>query len=278
MKIKNIITFFLTILMVLSFVACDKNSSEEAVESSETIESNETTVESSTTAIESSETTIEEVSLENDDMPVAYQEIISRCNEILDLYETGEYQISESEGSLFYFAELVGALGVEESRDLFCYSLTDLNNDGITELILASKCETEHLEIDYRAGYSILNIYTLDGDKAVSLASAYHRSKWYINSDGLIINDSSYNLGYRELNVYSLDANSSRLKENLKLYIRWLEESDEIGLMESIDGSEDTVIDTVGDPEDSKLYDKLVEVRDQYLVDLYQLELVKISD
>ena len=124
MKIKNIITFFLTISMVLSFVACDRNSSESTIESSEiTIEGSETTVESSTTAIESSETTIEEVSLENDDMPVVYQEIISRCNEILDLYETGEYQISESEGSLFYFAELVGALGVEESRELFCYSL-----------------------------------------------------------------------------------------------------------------------------------------------------------
>ena len=211
-----------------------------------------------------------------DDLPAAYRDIIIHCSEIIDRIEAGDFNLSDSEGSFYWFADQVMAMGVDDSRKYFCYSLTDINNDGINELVLSCRCITEHREIAYKAGYIVFNVYTLNGDEAVLLAESWLRCNWYINSEGQFINELSSAPAYHEIYVYSFKENDLSFTEEYHVYNAYLEDSKEVGLFESVNGNPAELLNKTDAPNNSILWEKFTMVREQYTLNPYELELVQI--
>lgn len=226
---------------------------------------------------------VEEETLESEsiispsgDIPLAYQDILARCSEIIEYTEDGYCEMDDSLGSLYWFADQCLHPGGGNPHELYCYSLTDMNEDGIDELILASKYPEENGSIASRAGYSIFNIYTLDGDEAVLLAESYLHSSWFINSDGLFINERSSTPAYHEIVIYSFEADSTALTEEYHVYNSYSEDRSQVELYEAADGGSAELINVFDDPNSDDLWAVFSEVRSNYTADLYSIELVPI--
>ena len=146
-----------------------------------------------------------------------------------------------------------------------------MNKDGIDELLIL--CD------NYYPAYYVMDIYTLDNDKAVNLAQAYHQSRWYINSDGLIINDQVSNPAYRSVSVYSYDSDSIRFKGIYNIHNKYLEDSFEVGLYEGSTYEDAKLIETFSDSYDlNELWKKYDEILAGYTKDTYQFDLIYFKD
>lgn len=111
-----------------------------------------TTTTTERTTVEETEQTTEEITAETTtettavgNMPSAYQDILDYCIEIIEAAEERNLDLNDLNNnweSLHWFADQ--ALHADGNpKDILCYSLTDLNKDGIDELILASKYITD---------------------------------------------------------------------------------------------------------------------------------------
>lgn len=202
------------------------------------------------------------------DMPEAYKEILKNCLYIIAECEDGFFEYDDRLGDLSWFADSILHFDKEAK---FAYSITDLNKDGIDELLIL--CD------NYFPAYYVMNIYTLDNDKAVNLAQAYHQSRWYINSDGLIINDQVSNPAYRSVSVYSYDSDSIRFKGIYNIHNKYLEDSFEVGLYEGSTYEDAKLIETFSDSYDlNELWKKYDEILAGYTKDTYQFDLIYFKD
>lgn len=202
------------------------------------------------------------------DMPEAYKEILKNCLYIIAECEDGFFEYDDRLGNLSWFADSILHFDKEAK---FAYSITDLNKDGIDELLIL--CD------NYYPAYYVMDIYTLDNDKAVNLAQAYHQSRWYINSDGLIINDQVSNPAYRSVSVYSYDSDSIRFKGIYNIHNKYLEDSFEVGLYEGSTYEDAKLIETFSDSYDlNELWKKYDEILAGYTKDTYQFDLFYFKD
>ena len=69
------------------------------------------------------------------------------------------------------------------------YDLLDLNGDGIQELVIAGINDSEYTEI------VIFDLYTLENGQPVQLATSRARSRYFLRSDGSILNEGSNGAG-----------------------------------------------------------------------------------
>lgn len=202
------------------------------------------------------------------DMPEAYKEILKNCLYIIAECEDGFFEYDDRLGNLSWFADSILHFDKEAK---FAYSITDLNKDEIDELLIL--CD------NYYPAYYVMDIYTLDNDKAVNLAQAYHQSRWYINSDGLIINDQVSNPAYRSVSVYSYDSDSIRFKGIYNIHNKYLEDSFEVGLYEGSTYEDAKLIETFSDSYDlNELWKKYDEILAGYTKDTYQFDLIYFKD
>lgn len=198
------------------------------------------------------------------DLPKAYQEIVNQCSDILVKVEDGHFEPKEDLGDLAWFADQVLHFTGTNPKEAFCYSLKDINKDGINELILACKLEDK---------YTIFNVYTLNGNEAVLLAKSYERNTWYITEDGKFMNERSSEPAVHEIYVYGF-GEKNELTEEYHIYNSYLEDKNTVGLYEAYDGNEPTLINTYDDPNNSDLWSKYGEIRSQYTAKPYQFEFV----
>lgn len=218
------------------------------------------------------------------EFPIAYVEILEHCKNIIDkvkVEHTGEKEHSEyypeQEGNLAGFAEFVLHSGI--NKEDFCYSYTDLNDDGKMELILTARCSSENGgTINYKAGYTLINIFTLDGDEAVTLVDAYFHCNWFINADMELINERRVNPAWYEIGVYSLEKDGTTLEEKYCLYNKYLENNKDVGQYERLNGGEEVLTDQYEDFNSEDLWEKYMGVLNQYTENLYELDLVSIYE
>lgn len=218
------------------------------------------------------------------ELPIAYEDILEHCRNIIDKVEV-EHAVEkehsayypEQEGELAGFADFLLHSGI--NKEDFCYSYTDLNDDGIMELILAGRCNDEKGgTINYKAGYTLINIFTLDGDEAVALVGAHFRSSWFINGDLELINECKANPAWYEIGVYSFGENATTLEEKYCFYNKYLENNKDVGQFERVNGGKEVLLEQYDDFNFEDLWEKYMEVLNQYTENLYELDLVSICE
>lgn len=276
MNNKRLIATILSCAMLVSFASCSQKTTEtDEIESTTIEEVTETTTEESseaTTTLE--ETTTDSYVIKEDAIPESYMNIISIANDVITRSSSEYYESITDEDGFMGIYEETAALGEEEALSNICFSLKDINNDGIDELIISSKVKddglTEYVGPAYRAGYSVLAVYTLDGDDAVLIAEAWSRNSWYINSDGEFINEGSGGAAYHELGLYTLEANATELTNIYRLYTDFEIETETISLYEEVDGNIAVV-----DAED--IWSTMDNSCEQFTTEMLELELVPIN-
>lgn len=271
---KKYIFACLLLCLSLGLWGCREATVEETDKTTEIITAEPTTEPTTEMAVVDSEDDVYAFA----DLPSAYRDILECCVEIIETAEAHNLDLNKLDyewGSLSWFADQ--SLHADGNpRDVLCYSLTDLNNDGTDELILATKYIKDDQSLPSKAGYSIINIYTLDRDEAVMLAYSWNRNDYYINSDGVIVNELTAPPAYHEIFLYSYEENCLRFTEKYHMYIAYAEDKKEVELYESADGAEPVLLASFDDPNDSEQWEKLSTVRKQYTSELLELELIPI--
>ena len=85
-------------------------------------------------------------------------------------------------------------------------ALVDLDEDGSDELIIGCLADEDRADPDSpigRAGYQLLDIYTLDGDNAELIIDAWGRNSWFITNDNKLV---IYNV---HLSAYTTDPSTA---------------------------------------------------------------------
>jgi len=291
---NKIYSVLLVTAMSLSLIACGNNATDEVpsnieaevveditldvsdvevVEDSDVEDSDDNAEESNN--LDVAEETVETVS--NIELPIAYEEILENCRNIINKAETEHTADLEEEGELMGFTDFVLHAGI--SMEDFCYACTDLNGDGIMELILAGRCtDVSGGSINYKAGYTLINIFTLEEDAAISLVDANLINSWYLNADGELVNEQQVNPSWYEICVYSFEEGATELTENYCLYNTYLDNNTDVGSYEKIDGGDEVLINQYEDFNSDELWTDYMEVLNQYTENLYELDLISICE
>jgi hypothetical protein len=69
------------------------------------------------------------------------------------------------------------------------YALQDLNGDGKDELLIAGILDNQYTEL------VLFDVYTLDNGQPLQLATSRARSRWFLRSDGSLLNEGSNGAG-----------------------------------------------------------------------------------
>jgi len=283
---KKFITGLLVCTMVAGVCGCSKEESPETseattlvavTEASNVAEPSEVT---GNTDVIIEETIVETSIPEASTIPAPYQLIVTEIQDIITDVENEDLSIDDSEGDYWSIAQTAVNLGVNYARDNICYAMSDINNDGTPELIICTRIANDTVSDTspvYRAGYSILNVYTINGSEAVLLVESTERSSCYINSAGQIIVIGSGGAAISHTFVYTLEANSSTLTEYYHLYTDYADDSMSITLNESYSSAPATVLDITDDPANSDMWNTISENLDQYTADMLQLNLVPVA-
>lgn len=278
MKNKKIISLLIVGAMSLSLSACSSDTAE-TLESEETKAVAEIVVDTTVaTSPETSAAALPDPEEDSDTtVPAAYRNTLARAGELIDLAADGDIDPSESEGAFWGLIETVRAFGTEESRENICYALKDVNEDGVEELIIACRIQDPSAAASdapaFRAGYSILCVFTMNGDEAVLLADSYSRAGWLINSDGQFLMEGSSGAAYHDLFVYELEEGSSELNQIYHLYTDYVVDTMEVILMESTYDTPAVEISRTDDPAGSDIWDTFDVVRAQYTENMLMLDL-----
>lgn len=210
-------------------------------------------------------------------MPDAYQDILVHTVALIDCIGRGEYDGHEE---LQYggIVEYTLACGVNRMSNNIGYELIDLNGDDVDELVIAMKWQDEWDSHFNRAGYRILNVFTLDEDKAVALTNVYSHSMWFLNADGLFVNEGSSTPAYFWTRVYSFGEGAKGLKEMYSVYNSFVEDSKRVVVYESVDSGEATIIDSSDDKDINELFCYADDAFNKYAENPYALELAPLYD
>lgn len=234
-----------------------------------------TLIEDSKTTKDESSDTVDEIELSK-----AYQNILTQVAELMETTESKGNDTEEQAEEFQGIIEEIKAVGMEKARDAICYSLTDLNHDDQMELIISSKCQTdpmiEYTEPVFKAGYSVLNIYTMDGEEAVLLGRAWSRNSWFVNADGMLLCEGSSGAAYHDLFVYQLEKESVKLTEKYHLYTSLPEDNAGIILMESVDGADAEIKNQSEDASDYEIWDTFDKTKTQYMDRMLEINMIPV--
>ena len=254
MKTKKMIAIMLSCFVMCGLAACSKseadaeNSSKSETSAAEEKESEITPADSSAVA----ETDSEEIEATNyeletpSDMPDAYKDVL---DEIRTVMETGEVPGEED----VYPTRLCGLFEICQSSDKeyldshIGYALIDLDEDGSDELVIGCLADEDRADPDSpigRAGYQILDIYTLDGDSAELVIDAWGRNSWFITNDNKLVNWGSSGAAFVEFKVYDLSEGIQNMTDEYFLYSDYDFETDVISLYEVIGDGDPAVVCT----------------------------------
>ena len=212
---------------------------------------------------------------DKENLPMAYQEILNRCQEIINKVENEKVAYPEEEEDLMGFTDSVLHSGT--NKEDFCCSYVDLNDDGIMELILANRCLDEsNGKAKYEAGYSLINIFTLDGEEAIPIVEANLYSEWYINDDRELINMHQANPASYEIGVYTFADDGISFDEKYCLYNAYLENNKDVGQFERVNGGQEVLLEQYDDFNNDDLWNHYMDVFHQYTDNPLELDLISI--
>ncbi len=151
-----------------------------------------------------------------DDTVTAYGSVISAYYRA---YTTGnttaEYAFSNGLSEYIASAPHVG------------YALQDINGDGVQELIIAGINDSTYTEI------VVFDLYTLENGQPVQLACTSARSRWFLRSDGSVLNEGSNGAGNSIFVVNRLYGSSLTPIESA---MTWVEGGERDGYYHQTDG------------------------------------------
>ncbi|MCD8106455.1 MAG: tetratricopeptide repeat protein [Oscillospiraceae bacterium] len=106
----------------------------------------------------------------------------------------------------FWDTELLESMNLnyvcyDSDLSYLAYAYVDINNDGITELLIGSA------HSNYSGVCAIYEIYTIDGGQVVSVVSGGERDRYYLCDNGMLSNDGSAGAEYSTYVYYSLTEN-----------------------------------------------------------------------
>ena len=277
MKSTKLTAILLSATMLLTLTACNSNREETEALPSETEVT--TTEETTTVASDTSEESINPTFvIREDDLPAAYLEILSQVNYIIDLDDPDDLDPTRYGDGYTGIVEETFALGSSKAHEDICFAIKDINGDGTIELILATRINntdiTEYTSPVYRAGYSVLAVYTLDGDEAVLVAECWSRSSVFINAEGQFIRDGSGGAAYHETSINELEEGAVSLTEIYRIYTEPDSYSEEINVYESFYGTPGTIIDSTS--VNDNIWQRFDDKIDEYTANMLELELIPV--
>lgn len=151
-----------------------------------------------------------------DDTLTAYGSVISAYNRAYTSGNTtSEYAFNNNLSEFISYAPHVG------------YALQDINGDGIQELIIAGINDDTYSEI------VIFDLYTLENGQPVQLACTRARSRYFLRSDGSILNEGSNGAGNSIFVINRLYGSTLTPVESA---MTWYEGSERDGCYHQTDG------------------------------------------
>lgn len=108
------------------------------------------------------------------------------------------------------------------------------------------------------------------------LAESWYSNVWFINSEGVIVNEKTSAPAYHEIYLYSYGENCIAFTEKYHIYNTYDEDRNMVDLYEAVDGEESVLLDTFDDPNNGELWDRFGKVRDQYTLERLEIELIPI--
>ena len=108
-------------------------------------------------------------------------------------------------------------LGSECYLDEFMYSIIDMDGNGIEELVIFDTNESENNDFNIWDN-RIVNIYTLDGEEAVLVASGWARNRFYLLNNGQILRTGSSGAAFGSLEIYDWSTDGLSLVLSEKYY------------------------------------------------------------
>ncbi len=280
MKSTKLTAILLSATILLALTACNHSGEETEVLPSESSETEVTTTEETTTvASNTSEESIEPTFvIREDDLPAAYLDILNQVNYIINLDNPDDLDPTQYGDGFTGIIEETFALGSEKAHEDICFAITDVNEDGTDELILATRISdvdiTAYISPVYRAGYSVLAVYTLSGDDANLVTECWSRSSVYINADRQFIRDGSGGAAYHETSINELEENSTSLTEIYRIYTEPDSYSEEINVYESFYGTPGTIIDSTS--VNDNIWQRFDDKIDEYTANMFELELIPV--
>lgn len=140
--------------------------------------------------------------------PQSYQGAPEEYQSILDsLYLFAELTRQEEVPPGGELWEHIGFVDYPQGR--LGYAVTDINSDGITELILGAEVNSP----DGATEFDPYSIFTLRSGEPVFLTSFWSRSRGVITADGTIYNVGSGGAAYTYLSAYRLDKKADKLTQ-----------------------------------------------------------------
>lgn len=130
---------------------------------------------------------------ETDDGPKDGNEAAAYAD-VLDRYRTA-YQTGNITGEYAWGNDLSEIIAY--SAHIGC-ALTDLDGDGVSELILAG------VGTDEFSDGMVYDVYTLRGGEPLRLAVSQARDRWYLRADGTLLNEGSSGAAYSNVFLYRL--------------------------------------------------------------------------
>jgi hypothetical protein len=142
--------------------------------------------------------------------PVTYQGVPDTYKTILDALLLLDERLRGEEYGSSEELEIVGFVEYPYPRDsALGYALVDINDDGITELLLGTLYDTT----DELKEFTLYSIFTIKEEKSVLVASFWSRSRGVISADGIIYSAGSGGASYTYLSSFRLDKNADTLTQ-----------------------------------------------------------------
>lgn len=126
-------------------------------------------------------------------IPDAYESIL---NNIFKLLVDKDPDYVCDEGEISIVESMIGK-SASEGLDSIGYTIIDIDENGVDELIIAEKSEDG-------IGNRILDIYTIKDDKAILIIEGFVRDRYYLLDDNTIYNEGSGGAAYTTFGVYEL--------------------------------------------------------------------------
>ncbi len=123
-------------------------------------------------------------------------------------------------------------MGTDDAPRKVGYAFQDLNKDGTSELIIA---QVDSQESEQSYGKQILSVFTSIQGLPHLLAEGWARNRYYLLSDGTLLNQGSSGAAYSCLGLFQLDETGTSLN-CLDFYFTW-EENNEIVTYYNTDGT-----------------------------------------
>lgn len=168
---------------------------------------------------------------EETDWETVYAPILASITELLSCENPEDHILGPGETGI-----LENRIGItaEDALQNVGYAFQDLNKDGCPELIIA-QVDSQEATVSY--GKQILAIYSCIQGRPHLLVEGWARNRYYLLSDGTLLNQGSSGAAYSCLGLFQLDTAGTELN-CLDFFFTW-EEDDQIVTYHNTDGTFD---------------------------------------